>query len=165
MPDPESRPGARPGPLLVLVLVALVLVASPTLAEPMKVASDSMAPTYSAGDEVLVVKVGVRSHRPRRGDVVVLRAPGSGELVVKRVVALGGESVGIRDGVLVVRDRPIAESFVDHSRVDGTHFGPVHVPRHTVWVLGDARAGSRDSRQFGPVPQGAIIGRVLIRLW
>ncbi|ROR90242.1 signal peptidase I [Nocardioides aurantiacus] len=142
-----------------------MLVGSPTLAEPMKVASDSMSPTYSAGDEVLVVKVGVRSHRPRKGDVVVLRAPGSGELMVKRVVALGGESVGIRDGVLVVRNRPVVESFVDHSRVDGTHFGPVHVPRHTVWVLGDARAGSRDSRQFGPVPQEAIVGRVLLRLW
>ena len=85
--------------------------------------------------------------------------------MIKRVAGLGGDRVGIADGVLVVNKRQVAEPYVDHDRVDGTYFGPVEVPPRSVWVLGDARAGSVDSRVYGAVPVEEIVGRVLLRLW
>jgi signal peptidase I len=149
----------------VLVVAGVAALAgSPLVVEPMRVSSGSMSPSYGPGDEVLVGKVGPTTHGGSRGDVVVLRSPPSGELMIKRVVALGGDRVGIEDGVLVVNGCRVAEPYVDRDRVDGTYFGPVRVPRGSVWVLGDARAGSVDSRLFGPVPLHAVVGRVLLRL-
>ena len=150
---------------MLLLVSALALVGASLLVEPMRVTSESMSPSYDDGDEVLVAKIGARSHRPRRGDVIVLRAPPAGELMIKRVAALGGERVGIADGVLVVDGRRIEEPYVERARVDGAFFGPVRVPEDSVWVLGDARAGSTDSRTFGAVPVEAIVGRVMLRLW
>ena len=133
--------------------------------EPMRVSSASMAPAYGAQDQVLVAKVGIRARDPRRGDVIVLRAPPQGHLMIKRVVAVGGDRVAIVDGVLVVNGRRAVEPYVDPTRVDGTYVGPIRVRHGHVWVLGDDRADSVDSRTFGAVPADAIVGRVLVRLW
>jgi signal peptidase I len=150
-------------PLAVLaLLVGLTLV---FVAEPVRVSSDSMAPTFHAGDHVLVAKVGARSHHPHRRDVIAFHLPGSSDLLIKRVVAVGGNSVGIADGVLVVNGRPVHESFVDYNLVDATYFGPVRVPRDTVFVMGDNRSNSIDSRRFGPVPVSDILGRVVLAIW
>ena len=149
----------------LLLVPVVALAGAPFLAEPMRVSSGSMSPSYDQGDEVLVGKIGPRSQGGRRGDVIVLHAPPSGELMIKRVAALGGDQVSIEDGVLVVNGRQVAEPYVDRAQVDGTYFGPIRVPSNSVWVLGDARAGSVDSRGFGAVPNDAIVGRVLLRLW
>ena len=96
-------------------------------------------------------------------DVVVLEGPG-GATYVKRVVALGGQRVEIRDGVLFVDRRPRRESYVDHDLVDGFFFGPAFVPAGAVFVLGDDRGDSEDSRDFGPVPADQVVGRVVLRI-
>jgi signal peptidase I len=150
--------------LLALSLLGTVLGLH-VVAEPMRVSSGSMSPTYHEGDEVLVDKLGVRSDAPLRGDVIAFHEPGSGALMVKRVVALAGQRVGIEDGVLVVGGSRVREPYVDHATVDGDYFGPVEVPSGTVFVMGDTRAGSVDSRLFGPVRTDAIVGRVVRRLW
>jgi len=163
---PESRTRAR-GRRSVLVVVAVLCLGMLLLrfvAEPMRVSSDSMEPTYGSGDEVLVEKLGARGRQPDRGDVVVVRAPDTGELVIKRVAALGGQTVGIANGVLKVDGEAVPEPYVDRI-VPGTYFGPVRVPEGTVFVLGDHRLGSVDSRAFGPVPLSAILGKVVLRLW
>jgi signal peptidase I len=77
------------------------------------------------------------------------------------VVAVGGDRVALEYAVLVVNGRPVSEPYVDHSRIDGTYFGPVTVPAGHVFVLGDNRFGSIDSRVYGPVPLDAVTGRVL----
>jgi len=59
----------------------------------------------------------------------------------------------------------VSERYVDHATVDGTYFGTVRVPRGSVFVMGDARAGSVDSRTFGSVSRQAIVGRVVLKLW
>lgn len=159
----RARPRWRLALPFGLLLVALV--GAPSLVEPMRVAEGSMSPSYDPGDEILVAKFGSSSADLRRGDVIVLQAPAAGGLMIKRVAALGGDRVGIADGVLVVNGRRVREPYVDRARVDGTYSGPVRVPRNTVWVLGDARAGSVDSRTFGAVPDDAIVGRVILRLW
>jgi signal peptidase I len=162
----RRRPRAVPPPLLVVVCVLLgVLAVLRFVAEPMRVSSGSMSPTFRVGDEVVVDKWGGRASHPRRGDVVVLRSPQDGQLVIKRVAALGGQRVGVADGVLVVDGRRVKEPYVDRSRVDGTYFGPVRVPRGALFVLGDQREGSIDSRAFGPVPADALVGRVVLRAW
>jgi signal peptidase I len=123
-----------------------------------------MAPTYSEGDEVLVEKLSRGARDPERGAVVVFRRPDSDELMIKRVVALGDQTVAIRDGVLTVDGQHPTEPYVDRI-VAGSYFGPVQVPAGAVFVLGDKRLGSVDSRTFGAVPIDAVIGRVVLRIW
>jgi signal peptidase I len=153
----------------LLAAIALVLLlgagARAYVAEPFAIPSESMEPTLWPGDHVLVEKLSYRLSAPHRGDLVVLAAPGGGGLAVKRVVGLGGDRIAIEDGVLAVDGRRQREPYVDHASVDSSYFGPVVVPAGTVFVLGDNRGDSRDSRDYGPVPRRSLVGRVLLRLW
>ena len=145
-------------PIVVLLLVRAFLF------EPFGVPSDSMRPTIRAGDQVIVDKRAYPGEAlPRIGDIVVLEGPG-GATYVKRVVAVGGQRVEIRDGVLFVDRRPRRERYVDHDLVDGFFFGPAFVPTGAVFVLGDDRGDSEDSRDFGPVPADRVVGRVVLRI-
>ncbi len=148
-----------------LTVLALLVLALRFVIEPVRVSSDSMSPTYRSGDQVLVLKFGARNDHPHTRDVVAFHRPGSGELLIKRVVAVGGDTVGIEDGVLVVDRHKVRESFVDHAQMDSVYFGPVHVRAGYVFTLGDNRANSVDSRSFGPVPVADVVGRVVARLW
>ena len=127
-----------------------------------RVRMDSMAPTLNDGDRVVVEHT---SADIRHADLVVVTAPDGSGAVVKRVAAVGGDMVGIEDGVLVVNGTAVVEPWFDRTRIDGEYFGPVSVPPDTVWVLGDNRGESVDSRRFGPVPVDSVIGRVTSRLW
>jgi signal peptidase I len=150
---------------VLLVLLVVIGLGSLLVVEPFAVASSSMSPTLHDGDEVLVEKVGPRLGRVGRTDVVVFTAPGTrSTLMVKRVAAVAGDRVGIEDGLLVVNGRSVVERYLDQATVDGVYFGPVTVPSGSVFVLGDDRADSVDSRVFGSVPVGRVVGRVLLRL-
>ncbi len=148
----------------VAVAIAVVAVRGAAL-EPYRVTSASMVPTVGPGAVVLVDKLTPRWSRVGRGDLVVFSSPQDGHDALKRVVAVGGQQVAIRDAVLHVDGLPVPEPQVDRSRVDGLYFGPVTVPDDAVFVLGDARAGSIDSRVYGAVPRGSVRGRVLVRAW
>ncbi|RBY77079.1 signal peptidase I [Blastococcus sp. TF02-09] len=128
----------------------------------MRVGSDSMSPTIEAGDLVLVTRSG---GAVERRDVVVVDHPDTGALLVKRAVALGGDRLGIEDGVLVVNGEAVCEPDIDPARLDGVWFGPVTVPEGEVFLLGDDRASSIDSRAFGTVPTGEVTGVVDSLLW
>jgi signal peptidase I len=142
--------------LLVALVVTWVFVA-----EPLRVRSDSMEPSLRSGQHVLVEKVSYRLRRPRRDDLIVFRQPGDGRLAVKRVVGIAGDRVGIEDGVLVVNGGRVQESYVDHRTVDSVYFGPETVPEDRIFVMGDNRGPSIDSRTYGPIEVDAVIGRVL----
>ena len=146
---------------LVAVLAAVVLVRA-VVVEPRGVASESMEPTLHDGSVVLVDKIGPRLRGVHRDDVVVFASPQDGRDAIKRVVAVGGQQVAIRDAELYVDGTLVREPQVDRSRIDGLWFGPVTVPERTVFVLGDARSGSVDSRVYGPVPLDSIVGRVTV---
>ncbi len=137
------------------VLGLVLLLARLTVVQPFRVASGSMAPAHPEGDVVLVLR-GVDA---RPGDVVVADLP-TGR-AVKRVAAVGGQSVGIDDGRLCVDGRCRLEPWVDPRHVDGTFWGPVDVPPGHVVLLGDARDVSVDSRELGPLPVGDVVGRVV----
>jgi signal peptidase I len=148
-----------------VLAVAIVVGLRIFVLEPFRIPSDSMAPTLRSGDQVIVDKRAYRGAVPRRGDLAVFREPRTGDILLKRVVAVGGDTVGIEDGVLVVDGRRPREPYADPEAIDSVYFGPVRVRPGTVFVLGDNRANSEDSRDFGAVPTGRLIGRVRARIW
>ena len=145
---------------LAVTLLAVVVVAQLSL-RLVSVTSSSMAPTVPDGSRALVRTWQLPGATPERGALVVARVPG-GAVVVKRLVARAGDTVALRDGRLHVNDRPLEESSVDLDTVDGTWFGPVRVPAGRVFLLGDNRAESWDSREFGPVALDDVVGEVVL---
>jgi signal peptidase I len=166
---PRHRlPGTTPGlagrhwPRLIALAVipALVILAVRAwLLEPFTVSSDSMEPTIPMGSVVLLYKPG--AGLIRNGVVVAFTSPVDGRTAIKRVIGLEGQTVAIRDSELYVDDVAVPEPFIDHSRIDATYFGPETVPAGSVFVLGDNRGVSIDSRDFGAVPLSAIRGTLL----
>jgi signal peptidase I len=162
----EARQRRRLPPVLLAGgLLLLLLVVRAVAAEPFSVPTDSMAPTLLPGDHVLVDKLAYRFGDPRRGELVVFHSPANGEILLKRVVALAGDQVSLEDGVLHVNGRGRTEPYVDLAMIDTAYFGPVRVPRGGVFVMGDRRHDSIDSRRFGAVPRARIVGRVRLRIW
>lgn len=148
---------------LAVALTALAVVGlRAEVVEPVRVASDSMAPTLKQGEVVVVNK---RARTPARDDLVTLRSPQDGERVLKRVVGVGGDVVAIRDAILYVNDVEVQEPYVDHESIDALYYGPVTVTRGSVLVLGDSRADSIDSRSYGEVSLRDVTGTVVARLW
>lgn len=145
----------------LVVLVAASVVGLLPL-QLMRVGSDSMAPTIENGQLVLVERF---DDPVRRMDVVAVRDPAGNGLLVKRAVALAGDSVGIEDGVLVVNGARVCEPTIDATLIDGLYFGPVTVPEGELFVLGDHRRESVDSRHFGPLPASSVVGLVQVRVW
>jgi signal peptidase I len=150
--------------LLVAVLILVGVVRS-FVVEPFSIPTPSMAPTLPPGTHAFASKLAYWFGSPHRGDIVVLRSPQQdGQLLVKRVVGLAGQRVEVRDGVLVVDRVRQRESYVDYRMVDSTFFGPVTVPPDHVFVMGDNRANSVDSRVFGAVPESDLLGKVFAHM-
>ncbi|MDX6535005.1 MAG: signal peptidase [Gaiellales bacterium] len=142
---------------LVLSPLALWLF----VCEPVRIASDSMTPTLTPGSHVVLDKLSYRLRGPHRGELVAFTAPDTGELTIKRVVGVAGDTVAMEDGVLKVNGTAPPELYVNHREVDSEYYGPVTVPDDTVLVMGDHRGESIDSRAYGPVPTSRLVGRVI----
>ncbi|MGZ5415789.1 MAG: signal peptidase I [Nocardioides sp.] len=146
--------------LLCAVLLALSLVTG--VLRLVSVTSTSMMPTLCPGARGLAWTLGAGGLADR-GDVVTVREPAGPRVLVKRVVAVAGDTVEVYDGRLLVNRLPQTEEYVDLEAVNGTFFGPVDVATGTVFVMGDEREHSVDSRDFGPLPQEQVTGIVLVR--
>jgi signal peptidase I len=131
--------------------------------DPVRVTSQSMEPTLHRNQVVLVQKLGYG--RLSRNEVVAFHHPQTGVLTVKRVVGLPGDEVEIRDTVLFLNGKPVEEPDIDHTHDDGLFYGPSRVPAGTVFLMGDNRLESVDSRAFGAVPVERVAGRITVRLW
>lgn len=142
-------------------VIALILV---FVAEPVRTRSVSMMPTITNGTQILVNKLAYRDTLPQRGDIVMFDREGE-DSMIKRVVGLPGDEVGIEDGVLVVNKVELTEPYVDQSSIDGNYYGPVVVPEGMLFVMGDNRSESVDSREFGPIPVDQLVGKADLRLW
>ncbi len=155
--------------LPVILLVSFVLVfgfVRPVIAAPFYVGSESMVPTLMVWDRVLINKLAYDLAEPQRGDIVLFESPAGGkDPLIKRVVGLPGETIEFRGGTLYVDGEPQPEPYLLERRPDGKPYGPQKVPEGHVFVMGDNRDNSFDSRFFGPVPEENLIGESLFRFW
>jgi signal peptidase I len=155
-------------PVILLISFALVFgFVRPVIAAPFYVGSESMVPTLEVWDRVLINKLAYDLDEPERGDIVLFRSPDGGEdPLIKRVVGLPGDTILVRHDRLFVNGEPRREPYVnDEFRELQTPYGPREVPEGHVFVMGDNRGNSQDSRFFGPVPEENLIGEALFRFW
>jgi signal peptidase I len=148
--------------LLTAVLVVLVALALRSVTQAFFVPSPSMEPTLLPGDHVLVVRYLLRG--PRRGHVVVFAGRSDEGSFIKRVIGLPGDSVQLAGGQVLINGEAIAEDAYAHrseSPGDTVHI----VPRDHIFLLGDNRDHSFDSREFGFVPIRAVVGRARLVYW
>ena len=144
--------------LLSLVIITFVVQA-------FYIPSGSMEPTLMIDDRILVAKFLYRFEPVHRGDVIVFRYPLNPQRdFVKRVIGLPGDRVQLKDGVVSVGGQPISEKGYT-IKPDFGNYGPVTVPARDFFVLGDNRNNSEDSRFFGYVPRGNIIGKAVFIYW
>ncbi len=160
----------------VALLVALGI--RQFLFQPFWIPTGSMEDTLVAGDRVLVNKAAYHFHDIRRGDVVVFKRPQNWTVeetvkdLIKRVVALPGDEVTIRDCAVFLGGRRLEEPYVDgkctepaSSVIDPDGDGTFVVPEKMIFVMGDNRTGSADSRVNGFVPKSDVVGRAFVLIW
>jgi signal peptidase I len=138
----------------------------------------SMVPTLDVNDRILVLKAFFNWHQLREGDIVVFTHPPRDQCggpaqsdLVKRVIALPGQTIYSADGILYVDGRRLREPYLPpHDPLgppipDATRLHPFHIPAGDFYVMGDNRAISCDSRFWGPIKGSSIVGRVVMLVW
>ncbi len=172
-PDPQSELGwgRRIVHLLreiletILPAILIALLINVFVGQATRVEGQSMEPNLHSDQRLVVEKMSYRFHGPERFDIVVLRLPSQGdELLIKRVVGLPGETVEIQNGHVSVDGQVLEEPFAIGETRPGRQSSVVVPPLH-VYVLGDNRNHSNDSRNFGPVPIENLIGRAWLSYW
>ncbi len=158
------------------------------LVQPFWIPSESMLPTIEVNDRVMVNKLAYKWDAPQRGDIVVFRDPAEGEIdesipeavirsvleavgvrtrgrddLIKRVIGLPGDVVVIQNNTVVVNGTAIDEPYLND--VDMSDDGPFTVAEGEVFVMGDNRNFSFDSRGFGSIPLEDLIGRAFVTIW
>ena len=149
----------------LLYIVAVVLVALTIrsfIAEPIRVDGDSMVPTLVHNEDMFVEKMSYWFSDPLRGDIVICFYPGYTESCVKRVIGLAGETVSVVDGAIYINGKQLDESAYWNGEIIGD-MEPVTVGQREVFVVGDNRNGSKDSRNpsVGCIPYAKLVGRVV----
>jgi signal peptidase I len=191
-PEAPEQPRRRsfiaelPGLLLTALVIAVVI--KTFLLQPFWIPSESMLPTIEVNDRVMVNKLAYRWGEPQRGDVVVFRDPRQEEVeeslpeavirsvleavgirtrgdedLIKRVVGLPGETIEVRDNQVVVNGTPLQETYL--PQVIMPDEPPVTVGPDEVFVMGDNRDASFDSRRFGPIPLDDLVGEAFVTIW
>ncbi|KKM11863.1 signal peptidase I [Clostridiales bacterium PH28_bin88] len=149
----------------VVIAVILATVIRFFLFQPFYIPSGSMEPTLSPGDRIIVNKLTYRFSEPNRGDVIVFKYPLDPQKdYIKRVVAVAGERVEIRNSEVYVNGEAIGEPYLPEGLVFND-FGPVEVPRDSYFVMGDNRNNSQDSRVWGALPEQNVIGKAVLVFW
>jgi signal peptidase I len=175
---PEKAPSRRSGALwqiveFILTIAVAFLVAQAVrtwVVQPYVVPTGSMLPTIQLHDQVLANKFIYRFRDPVRPDIVVLDDPtGQVGTLIKRVIATGGQTVDLRDGKVYVNGVALVEPYTYGQPSDPLMGSPVkfpvQVPAGSVWVMGDNRTQSQDSRWFGPAKLSAVHGEAFFTYW
>jgi signal peptidase I len=153
---------------IVVGALLLALVVKTFLFQAFYIPSLSMYPTLDKGDRVLVNKLSYDLHDVHRGDLIVFERPPNEPTtikdLIKRVIGLPGDLIEARDGIVYINGAALVETYIDKG--DRTE----NLPRQTVpdgelFVMGDNRNNSEDSRVFGPIPERTVVGRAFVRVW
>lgn len=154
--------------LLVLAAFALAQGIKAFLVQPFVIPTGSMRPTILEQDRVLAEKLTYRfSREPQQGDIVVFDDPnGQHPQLIKRVIAVAGQTVDVREDRVYVDGKPLEEPYTfGKPTLPGSVKLPVTVPEGSVWLMGDNRPNSGDSRFFGPRPVKTVRGRAIWTYW
>jgi signal peptidase I len=156
--------------VLVALAFALAFGIRTFLVEPFIVPTGSMIPTIQIGNRVLAEKVTYRFLRqPRYGDIVVFPDPkGEHPHLIKRVIATAGQTVDLRNGHVLVNGEELVEPYthgLPSTPLSNEFKFPLTVPAGDLWVMGDNRTNSGDSRVFGPIPVIEVQGHAVWTYW
>lgn len=182
-------------PLLIVVALAIALVIKVFLFQAFYIPSASMENTLMVNDRILVSKFAYDFSTPQPGQIVVfvppslaselpppptglaglfntvksdLGLPSATDNYIKRVIAVGGDTVEIRHATLYVNGNSIDEPYLDADARKPTsmlNYGPYTVPAQHLFVMGDNRGDSQDSRYFGAIPESSVVGQAVVRIW
>jgi signal peptidase I len=151
--------------MIPAVIIALLI--NLFLAQATRVYGQSMEPNLHTDQRLVVEKISYsrwwRIRGPQHGDVVVLRIDENSELLIKRVIGLPGDRVEIRSGQVFINGTHLDEPYL--TRPTYGDYGPIDVPPLHLFVLGDNRSFSNDSRAFGPIPLDRVVGRAWFSYW
>lgn len=188
LPDPDTRRKRKATnssklavewAILIVAALTIALLIKTFLFQAFVIPSPSMTPTLCGGvdcgtnDRILVNKLSYKLHDVNRGDIVVFATPPGMEQegvkdFVKRVIGLPGERIEARDAQIYIDGRPLQEPYVNPAcpnPVSGETLTTQTIPPDHVFVMGDNRCASKDSRVFGPIPVDTIVGRAFVRIW
>ena len=147
---------------MVLVTIAFLVVNA--LIGRFRIEQVSMQPNLHEGEYVIVDKVSYAFRQPERGEIVVLKNPNPGQPdLIKRVIGLPGETIGVRGGQAYVNGQPLTEPYIRQPMASDSPATQLQAGQY--FVMGDNRNNSEDSRIFGARPAGDIVGRAWIIYW
>jgi signal peptidase I len=156
--------------LILTAVVAFVLVfgfVRPYVVEAYRIPTESMVPTLEVGDRVLANKFVYRFTEPERRDIVVFDSidEDDDQTLIKRVVGVAGDEIQVQGGVLYVNGEEQEEPYLNDADQSQGIYGPTVVPQGHIFVMGDNRGNSADSRVFGPLPLENLKGEAFMRFW
>jgi len=152
-------------PVLIIVAALIAWLIKSFIVQPFYIPSGSMEPTLYPGDHVLVNKFIYRFREPEYKDIIVFRYPVDPKKdFIKRVIATGGQSIQVINGKVVVDGRILDEPYI-LPQGDSSNFGPVKIAPNKLFVMGDNRGSSFDSRVFGPLSKDAVLGKAFFIYW
>jgi signal peptidase I len=148
--------------VLPAIFIAIFMVMF--VIQPTRVDGVSMEPTLHSAQRLVIEKVSYRFNEPAHGDVLVLKLTDRENLpIIKRVIGTAGDVVAIRNGVVYLNELPLDEPYI--SEMTPGDLPSTVVPEGYLFVLGDNRNESNDSRTFGVVPIESVVGRALLSYW
>lgn len=155
----------------VVFIGSLFIVVYLFIMQPNQVQGASMKPNFHGGDYILTSKITYKFRQPERGDVIVFKSPKNPDIdYIKRVIGLPGETLMIKDGDVYINNQLIPENYTaTETNVWQRGFineeEPITIPQGYLFVMGDNRKNSSDSRMFGPIPMTDVIGYVFYRYY
>ncbi len=149
---------------LVVAIILAVLIHT-FIMQNFRIPSGSMEPTLQINDYIFASKLHYRFQEPERGDIIVFRYPKDPKrYFVKRLIAIGGETVAIRNSLLYIDGEQVPEDYLPPG-LEFSDFGTIDVPEGYYFMLGDNRNNSSDSREWGFVPRNLIVGKEIFIYW
>ena len=149
--------------ICILIAVVIALLLRTFVFEIVRVDGQSMEPTLHSDQHVFVEKVTRYFNGIDRGNIVITKYPGYGDLYVKRVIALGGDTIEVKGGSVFVNGAKVEESYI--AEPIEYEFDQITIPENYVFVMGDNRNHSTDSHIIGAIEESNIVGHALFVIW